>query len=218
MRDEVGAKFQLVGYQISGADYEGVISVENAASGYPDGVIGMGTYGLVYWLAGAEAGCEVNRSCTNELYNGELTVDTAYTQKQLEDALKAGKLIFHNANDGVYVLDDINTLLTLSDTKGAAFQSNQTVRVCDQIANDTATLFNSHYLGVIPNDASGRMSLWADISKLIQALEQRRAIEDFDTSTLTVVQGDSKKAVLVNLSALNVVNAMEQLYMSVIIM
>ena len=36
------------------------------------------------------------------------------------------------------------------------FQSNQTIRVCDQIANDTAVLFNTRYVGTVPNDASGR--------------------------------------------------------------
>jgi len=218
MRDEVGAKFQLVGHNIPAADYEGVISVENSVIDYPAGVLGMGDFGLVYWMTGAEAGCEVNRSCTNKRYDGELTVNTDYTQKQLEDAIKAGKLILHNANGAVRILDDINTLLTLSDTKGAVFQSNQTIRVCDQIANDTAVLFNTRYLGVVPNDASGRMSLWADICKLIQELERLRAVEDFDTATLTVEQGDTKKAVVATLKNLNIVNAMAQLYMSVIIM
>lgn len=218
MRDEVGAKFQLVGHKIPNADYEGVISVENDVSGYPDSVLGMGAFGLVYWMTGAEAGCEVNRSCTNKQYDGELTVNTDYTQKQLEDAIKGGKLILHNANGVVRILDDINTLLTLTDTKGAVFQANQTIRVCDQIANDTAVLFNTRYLGVVPNDASGRMSLWADICKLIQELERLRAVEDFDTSTLTVEQGDTKKAVVATLQNLNIVNAMAQLYMSVIIM
>ena len=169
-------------------------------------------------MTGAEAGCEVNRSCTNKQYDGELTVNTDYTQKQLEDAIKGGKLILHNANGVVRILDDINTLLTLTDTKGAVFQANQTIRVCDQIANDTAVLFNTRYLGVVPNDASGRMSLWADICKLIQELERLRAVEDFDTSTLTVEQGDTKKAVVATLQNLNIVNAMAQLYMSVIIM
>jgi hypothetical protein len=217
MRDEVGAKFQLVGYRIPAADYEGVISVENAVTDYPADVLGLGEQGLVYWVLGAEAGCEVNRSCTNKQYNGDLTVNADYTQKQLEDAVKAGKLIFHNANGAVRVLDDINTLLTLSDTKGQIFQSNQTIRVCDQIANDTAVLFNTRYVGTVPNDASGRMSLWNDICKLIQELERIRAVENFDTKTLVVEQGDQKKAVLCTITGLNVVNAMAQLYMHVII-
>jgi len=218
MRDEIGSKFQLVGYRIPGADFEGVISVENLVTGYPVDVPGLGEQGLVYFTLGMQAGCEVNRSCTNRRYNGELTVDTNYTQKQLEEGIKAGKFMYHMAGGAVRVLDDINTLLTLSDTKGAIFQSNQTIRVCDQIANDTAVLFNTRYIGTVPNDASGRMSLWNDICKLIQELERIRAVEDFDTKTLTVEQGDTKKAVLATINGLNIVNAMAQLYMAVIIM
>ena len=138
-------------------------------------------------------------------------------QAELEAALKAGKFIFHNVNGDVRVLEDINTLLTLSDTKGEIFQSNQTIRVCDQIANDVAVLFGQKYLGTVPNDASGRSSLWGDITKLIQQLDDIRAVENFDPEIVTCEQGDSKKAVLCIVNGLNVVNAMAQLYMSVII-
>ena len=108
-------------------------------------------------------------------------------------------------------------MLTLSDTKGEVFQSNQTMRVCDQIANDMAVLFATRYLGTVPNDASGRSSLWGDAVKLMQQLEQIRAIQDFSSDNVTCEQGDKKKAVLLTISSLNIVNAMAQLYMSVVI-
>lgn len=217
MRDEIGAKFQLVAYRPSTADYEGVIAVKNSATGYKEGTPGLGEFGLVYWTTGVAAGCEVSKSNTNKRYNGELTVDTAYTQAQLTEAVKTGEFIFHSVGTEVRVLEDINSLVTFTDTKGQVFQSNQTVRVCDQIANDVAVLFNTRYLGIIPNDASGRISLWNDICKLHQALESIRAIEGFDPKTVTVEQGDTKKAVVCNITGLNVINAMAQLYMSVII-
>lgn len=129
----------------------------------------------------------------------------------------AGRLMFHNVNGEVRILEDVDSLVTTSDTRGDVFKSNQTIRVCDQIANDAAVLFNTRYLGVVPNDAAGRTSLWNDICKLHQDLESIRALEDFDPETVTVVQGDTKKSVLCNIENLNIVNAMSQLYMSVII-
>ena len=54
-------------------------------------------------------------------------------------------------------------MVTTSDTQGDIFKDNQTVRVMDQIANDIAVLFSTKYLGVVPNDAAGRVSLWSDI-------------------------------------------------------
>lgn len=215
VRDEVGSKFQLVAWQPSTADYEGIIGVWNTVT-HPT-IANVPTHSLVYWVAGAEAGCAVNKSLTNFKYDGELTINTDYTQAELEAALKAGKFIFHNVNGDVRVLEDINTLLTLSDTKGEIFQSNQTIRVCDQIANDVAVLFGQKYLGTVPNDASGRSSLWGDITKLIQQLDDIRAVENFDPEIVTCEQGDSKKAVLCIVNGLNVVNAMAQLYMSMII-
>ncbi len=214
MRDDVGAKFQLVSWQ-SAADYEGVIGAWNTAT--HSTIDGVATNALVYWIAGAQAGIAVNASLTNTKYNGELTINAEYTQEELKAAIKAGKFIFHNANGEIRVLDDINTLVTLTDTKGAVFQSNQTIRVCDQIANDVAVLFNTRYVGIVPNDASGRATLWNDVVKLMQELERIRAIENFDPATVTMGVGDSKKAVTLTITGLNIINAMAQLYMSVII-
>ena len=214
VRDEVGAKFQLIAWKPSTADYEGTIGVWNTAT-HPS--MTVDEHAAVYWTTGLHAGVAVNKSLTNAKYDGELTLNTDYKQAELTAALKAGKFMFHNVNGLTRVLEDINTLLTLSDTKGEVFQSNQTMRVCDQIANDVAVLFNERYLGTVPNDASGRSALWGDITHYIKQLEDIRAVENFDPDTVSCEQGDKKKAVLVTVNGLNIINAMAQLYMSVII-
>ena len=206
LRDEVGAKFQLVVHNKE-ADYEGVINVINDVEESP-------VSSLVYWVTGAEASCAVNASLLNKKYDGEFTVKADYTQSQLEGFINAGKFAFHNVGNDARVLSDINTLLTVSDTKGDVFKENQTIRVCDQIANDIANIFNTRYLGVVPNDANGRISLWNDIVKHHQQLQDIRAIENFTSEDITVAQGDSKKAVVVY-DKVTVVNAMAQLYMTV---
>lgn len=215
VRDEVGAKFQLVAWQPSTVDYEGTIGAWNRAK-HPT-IEGIDEHAVVYWTTGAQAGVAVNKSLTNAKYDGELILDTDFTQAELTAAIKAGKFIFHNVNGVTRILEDINTLLTLSDTKGEVFQSNQTIRVCDQIANDVAVLFNERYLGNVPNDASGRSALWGDITHYMKQLESIRAVENFDPDSVTCEQGDKKKAVLVTVNGLNIINAMAQLYMSVII-
>jgi hypothetical protein len=209
-RDDNGVKFQVVVYQTA-ADYEGVISVENTVS---DG--GANAYSLVFWVGGMAAGVAINQSNTNKLYDGEYTVNTVYTQTQLETNIKAGKLMLHKNGDTVRILSDINTLTTTTASKGAAFQSNQTIRVLDQIANDIAVIFNNKYLGLIPNDASGRISFWNDVVTHHQELQRIRAIENFKASDITVTQGSSKKSVVVS-DVVTVVNAMEQLYMTTVV-
>lgn len=209
LRDEMGIKFQLVLHNYANADYMGVISVENNVTD-----IGLSAASLVYWVTGQEAGCEVNKSVQNKKYNGEYTVNVDYTQTQLKTAIKAGKFMLHQVNADVRVLEDINTMVTITDTCGDIFKDNQTIRVIDQLGNDDAVLFNTKYLGVVPNNAAGRTSLWSDIVKIRSQLQDLGAIEDFNDSDVTIEQGDTKKAVVVN-SVITVVNAMSKLYMTV---
>lgn len=208
LRDEMGIKFQLVLYN-KAADYYGTINVKNKVTDE-----GWSEASLVYWVTGVSAGCEVNRSNQNKVYNGEFTVDTNYTQNQLAAAIKAGEFTLHKVGSDVRVLEDINSMVTTSDTQGDIFKDNQTIRVIDQIANDIAVLFNTKYLGVVPNDNAGRTSLWSDIVKHHQQLNDIRAIEDFADSDVSVAQGDTKKSVVVT-DAVTVVNAMGKLYMTV---
>ncbi len=105
-------------------------------------------------------------------------------------------------------------MVTTTDDCGAVFKDNQTIRVIDQLGNDDAVLFNTKYLGVVPNNASGRVSLWSDLVKIRQQLQDLGAIENFSDSDVAVVQGDTKKSVVVT-GSITVVNAMGKLYMTV---
>lgn len=208
LRDELGVKFQCVLYNIA-ADYMGIISVKNKVTDE-----GWNEASLVYWVTGAECGCEVNKSCQNKKYSGSFSVFADYTQSQLEAAIKAGEFTLHKVSNDIRVLEDINTMVTTSDTQGDIFKDNQTIRVIDQLGNDDAVLFKDKYLGVVPNNASGRTSLWSDIVKIRQQLQEIGAIENFADADVTIEQGDTKKAVVVT-SAVTVVNAMGKLYMTV---
>lgn len=209
LRDEMGVKFQLVLYDYAKADFMGVISVNNKSLDE-----GWSEASLVYWVTGASAGCAVNKSNQNRKYDGDFTVETPYTQNQLKAAIKAGKFTFHKVGADVRVLEDINTMVTISDTMGDVFKDNQTIRVIDQIGNDLAVLFDTQYLGIVPNDAAGRISLWSDIVKHHEQLQAIHAIENFSDADVKVDQGDTKKSVVVT-DLVTVVNAMGKLYMTV---
>ena len=190
MRDEVGKKCQLVLFNQL-ADYEGVVSVENGLAADKESAA------LVAWVTGVLAGTAVNKSATNMTYDGEYAIDTEYTQKQLEKGLQEGSWLFHQVDGKVTVLRDINTFVSVTPEKSADFASNQTIRVLDQVANDIALLFGQKYIGKVPNDAAGRISLWNDIVKHHQELQAIRAIEGFAPENVRVAPGNSKKAVLV---------------------
>ena len=207
MLDDVGKKFQVVCFR-NLADYEGVVSVKNGLVGDTENPA------LIPWATGVVAGTAVNKSATNMDYDGEYAVDTDYTQSELEAGIMEGSFMFHLVDDNVVVLEDINTFTSITDEKSSDFSSNQTIRVLDQIANDIAVLFGTKYIGKVPNDASGRISLWNDIVKHHQELQNIRAIENFSPDNVTVAQGDTKKAVVVA-DYVTPVNAMTQLYMTV---
>ncbi len=209
-RDDMGKKCQVV-VANNNADYEGVINVVSTVEGE-----GMTATMLTPWVAGAEAGCKVNESCTNKLYDGELTIVTDKTQAQLEDCISNGQIAFHLVYGDVRLLEDVNSLKTTSEEKGEDFKSNQTIRVIDQIANDIAKLFNTKYLGKISNNASGRVSLWGDIVAHHRELERIGAIENFNAEALTVEQGNTKKSIVIN-DSIYVTNTMAQLYMTVVV-
>lgn len=209
MRNDVGVKFQTVLYRTAG-DFEGVINLHN------DVEEDVNPASLVYWVTGVTAGCTVNRSNTNKVYDGEFKVNVDFKQSELEAAINGGKFILHRVGDKVRVLTDINSYTSFTEEKNSDFSRNQTVRVLDQIANDIAVLFNTKYCGNVPNDAAGRISLWNDIVRHHQELEKIRAIESFKPEDVVISQGDDKKAVVIQ-DAVTVTNAMEQLYMTTIV-
>jgi len=207
LRDEQGVKFQTVLYRTK-ANYEGIIDLKNSSEEEETG--------LIYWTTGAIAGCAINSSNTNKLYDGEYSVNTDFTQSELKECIDNGEFVLHKVGVDIRVLTDINSLVDITTEKGDDFKSNQTIRVLDQIAVDVASIFNAKYLGKIQNNESGRVSLWNDIVTAFKEYQTMQAIENFNSEEIRVEQGNDKKSVVVN-SKVQPVNSLEKLYMSVVV-
>lgn len=178
-------------------------------------VVADASHNLVYWVAGAEAGCAVNKTVLNKTYDGEYEVDVDYSQSELEAAIDAGKFMFHRVEDEVKVLMDINTFTSFSVEKNKDYSQNQNIRINDQIGNDVTSIFNGRYIGKIGNDQNGRIALWSDIVTLLRQLETLGAVQNVDPDAdLIIKQGTDLDAVLAMLSY-QPVNAMAKLYMTV---
>lgn len=207
LREEVGMPCQAVGYQYTTPDHEAWISVENKVTDD-----GANEAALVYWVAGTTAGFAINRGMTNYTYSGEYSVDVNYTQTQLADGIAAGKFMFHEVGGKVNVLKDINSLVSETQSKGAIFKSNQTIRVIDEIATGTATIFNKYFLGKVQNNPSGRVSLQTMLVSHRKAIQALGAIQDFADEDLVVsaVEGSSEAVAVAE--SVNIVGTMVQLY------
>lgn len=227
MRNEVGAKFQTV-IETESANFEGVVNLDNyAISENLSMSLNLGvdtnsvaqTAALIYWVGGALAGCAVNASITNKLYDGELLekdITLNNNQKTLESKLKSGALVLHRVGKQIKVLSDINSFVEYTPEKNKNFSKNQVIRLLDQVAVDIANLFNKKYLGEFPNDEAGRVDLWKDISLHHENLQQIRAIENFKDTDIKVMKGQEKDELIVTDSITPVV-VMEKLYMQVVV-
>lgn len=207
MREDRGIKFQSVLYKTE-ADDIGVINVDTPAD---DDIHGKA--GLVWFVAGASAGCAINKSLANRLYSGSISVGGGYTQSALEEGIEKGRFMIHKVDGEYRVLMDINSLVNTTSETGDVFKENQTVRIVDQIAYDDASLFKEKYLGVVPNDEAGRLSLWNDLVEHRKTLQKMRAIEDFKDEDITVEKGSTKTSVVIT-GKICPVNSMTHLYIT----
>ena len=158
----------------------------------------------------------MNKSVTNKVYDGEFNLECKENQTGLKEGIEKGKFLFHKVGDKLRVLTDINTFTSFTVEKNVDFSSNQTIRVLDQIAIDIATIFNTRYLGQVPNDQEGRIDLWKDIVKHHETLLKLRAIENFTDKDIEISKGEDKKSVYV-IDNVTPVNCMEKLYMTVVV-
>jgi len=88
--------------------------------------------------------------------------------------------------------------------------------VIDYIADNVASVFNSKYIGKIPNDDAGRNSLRNDIREVFKHLESVRAIEDFSEEDISVERGTERRSVVI-LTNVTVIGLMDKLYMTTVI-
>lgn len=214
MRYEVGVKFQTVVYGKAGdvainPNEKGVIVLDTPV--VEDGI--PAHYGI-FWVAGATAGCELNKTNTNKKYDGEYKFNINASKTELENAIKTGKFVFHRVGDDTRVLVDINSLVEYNMEESADFSDNKVVRVIDQIGNDVALEFNTNFLGKIPNDAAGRISFWNALDNYAKKLQDLRVIQEWDNALLKISEGETKTSVVVDM-VVNVVGTMEKLYMTV---
>lgn len=201
MREEEGVKFVTVLHDYAEADHEGVISVGTASE-------------LVYWVAGATAGAEVNESLTNMIYDGEYEVNAKLKKSEYIKGIRAGQFLFYEEDGKLRVLRDINSFTSFEAAKNSDFSGNRVVRVLDSIANDVANIFSRYYLGKQSNNANGRNLLKAEILAYHEQLMKIEAIETFTAEDITVEKGVEKQDVVVY-ESVQPVDAMEKLYMKV---
>ncbi len=194
-------------------EYTIVCVTPNSILSSKDYVLSTGVDTL-FWVAGASSACSLNTTLMNREYDGELELLTeTVDQGQLEEDIEQGYFAIHRAGDIDVVLSDINNYTKTRPEKGNVFKKNQTIRIIQYLKNQIGTLFNTKYLGKVPNDDLGRIELWNDFVKIAQNLRSQQAIQNFNPIDITVSPIESDATAVYSVWNLSIALVMEKLYL-----
>lgn len=219
LRDDEGKKVQVVLHN-DDSNYEAVISTQQ---GYKTADETVDPFMFTAYVAGLTAGSEVNISNTYKVIDGAVGIVYKegvgpFYHKEIVEMLAKGQLVLTTRQDGAVVIEqDINTLHNPYPTPDVnyTFSKNRVIRTLDAIGNEIANLFEVFYIGKYNNNETGRSVFKADIIHYFFGLQELGAIQDFDPELDVVVeQGEAIDSVVVSV-AVQPVDSMEKLYMTV---
>lgn len=213
LRENVGKKVQAVVYNYSTANYEGIISIDQ---GYKLGDEVVPVSSAIAYIAGMTAGAEIYESNTYHVIEGATEIVSAKSDTEIDSGLLTGKMILAYRQDRAVVIEkDINTLYNLPEDRNIAFTKNRVIRCLDDIATQVGILFENSFLGKVTNDESGRTLFKGAVIGYMNRLQGLGAIQNFDSNTdIDVSAGNDIESVVVNL-AIQPLDSMEKLYMTV---
>lgn len=213
LRNELGRKVQAVVYNDNTADDEGIIATKG--QGFKTSTETITPELFLLWVASITAGSAINQSNTAKVVEGATEITGYIPENEVADTLKAGWFILTYRQDGaVCVEQDINTFRSFTVDKNYAFSKNRAIRCLDEIGNRTALIFNVNYAGKEDNTKTGRNTYKGELISMFDGMQGIGAIENFDSSDVTVLPGEAIDAVVVD-SYVQPVDSMEKLYMTV---
>ncbi|WP_194189654.1 phage tail sheath C-terminal domain-containing protein [Clostridium chrysemydis] len=212
LRENKGKKVQVVINEFNGANYEGVISVDQ---GYKTVDTEIDVKGFVGYMAGLTAGAALNKSNTYHVIPNAVSIINPKNDEEITKGIIDGKLMLSYSNDEKVVIEtDINTFTGFSKDKSKDFSKNRVMRTLDNINNSVKSLFENTYLGKVDNSESGRTSFKSDIIVYLKELVKLGAIEEFENDEIVIQKGEEIDSVVVALGV-KPIDAMEKLYMTV---
>lgn len=213
MRENEGKYVQAVVANYDSADYEGIINSVNGVI-LQDGTE-INALEFTAWVGGATAGADIVDSLTGKIVTNAVSIIGQLTNDEIITALGEGKLVLSLNQDGsVKVEKDINSLHTFTSEKNYTFSKNRVIRELDEIGSSIEDIWEQTYLGKVSNNENGRTLFKSSIIAYLTELENRGAIQEFDSETVNVAAGNDIDSVIASI-AVKPVDSMEFLYMTV---
>jgi hypothetical protein len=211
LREDVGRKVQAVVLDYPGANYEGIISVDQGFTTLAGETVSPELF--TAFVAGLTAGSAINKSNTYAIIPDADFIIGEADESNIPDLLRSGHVLLSRRQDGAIVVEqDINTFTAFSPDKGREFSKNRVIRTIDGYANDIRQLFEAGYIGKVSNNAIGRDLFKADVISYLTRLQDQEAIQNFDSAQdIKISAGVEIDEVVLDLW-IQPVDAMEKLY------
>jgi hypothetical protein len=210
--NSIGKKCQAVLSGGTAINSEWVINVNNGVK-LADGTA-LTAAQATWWVAGAEAGAQYNQSLTYAQYPGAVEANPKKTNAQVEEAVLAGDIVFIDDFDIVKICTDINTLTTVTPTKGKEFKKNRVMRTLNQICNDFYEHISNYFIGKVDNNASGRNLMKGWCVGYLNEMQANNGIQNFTSQDIEVLPGSDIDAVVINVG-IQPVDSVEKIYTTI---
>ena len=165
------------------------------------------------YVASLTAGADINESNTGLEVAGAVEIINPYSHDEIRSRLAKNEFLISYRQDGVIVIErDVNVGEFSEKTVNI---KNRVLRCLNDINNNVSLMFNRDFLGKIDNQPDGRNLFKSAIISYMDSLQNRSAIQNFDSTTdISVEMGNDIESVLVNV-AVQPVDSVEKLYMTV---
>lgn len=137
-------------------------------------------------IAGLIEGTPLHQSITFATLSDVESIENL-TKEQADSRIDAGELILVREMGKVRVARGVNSLTTLTDTKGNAFQKIKLRKTLNLIHNDLRRVIVEKYIGKVPNNYDNKCVLITEIKNYLDELATEQLIEKVNTVGIDLI-------------------------------
>ena len=137
-------------------------------------------------IAGLIEGTPLHQSITFATLSDVDSIENL-TKEQADSRIDAGELILVREMGKVRVARGVNSLTTLTDTKGNAFQKIKLRKTLNLIHNDLRRVIVEKYIGKVPNNYDNKCVLITEIKNYLDELSNEQLIEKVNTVGIDLI-------------------------------
>ena len=137
-------------------------------------------------IAGLIEGTPLHQSITFATLSDVDSIENL-TKEQADTRIDNGELILVREMGKVRIARGVNSLTTLTDTKGNAFQKIKLRKILNLIHNDLRRVIVEKYIGKVPNNYDNKCVLITEIKNYLDELSNEQLIEKVNTVGIDLV-------------------------------